>query len=50
MYYFEMQGVIFTKTLVDTFWLTTQGVNIISAVYVESFQSIIKASVYNLLK
>ena len=27
-----------------TFWLTTQGVNIISAAYVQSMQSIIKAS------
>ena len=46
-YDFEVQGVLFTKTLVDTFWLTTQGVNIISAAYMQSFQSIIKAF-YNL--
>ena len=53
-----MQGVLFTKTLVykclstkilvDTFWLTTQGVNIISAAYAQSIQSIIK-EFYNLL-
>ena len=40
-YYFEVQGVLFTKTLVDTFWLITQGVNIISAAYMQSFLSII---------
>ena len=55
---FDVQGVLFTKTLVckclstktlvDTFWLTTQGVNIISAAYAQSIQSIIKA-LYNLL-
>ena len=53
-----MQAVLFTKTLVckclstktlvDTFWLTTQGVTIISAAYAQSIQSIIKA-LYNLL-
>ena len=54
---FDVQGVLFTKTLVCkclstktqvSFWLTTQGVNIISAAYAQSIQSIIKA-LYNLL-
>ena len=31
-----------TKTL-DTCWLTTQGVNIISTAYPQTFQSVIKA-------